>query len=272
MIRRLVLAVAAILAGMGMLAFESRAQSIHPCYEDDDVVVRHELLGKWKVVGIPVEFTATAGNAYVVKLGLDGESTVCFLGHLIRLDGRYFLDLQISGLKMASSTENSTTSGQDANERAKSSQRDSDSEIGSCSDKQGDDNWFLNREHMLFLLNFTSDPDSFDVEFWNDTWISEMAQQKKLTVPFTKSDDDEKQIVFFGGRNEMRDLVISLPAEAFGDSLHLERVSSDAANAASQSELLPEGMANAGRADRVWRSPWLCRRTRSSLLPSSRIT
>jgi len=100
MVRRLVLAAAAILAGMGMMAFESRAQSVHPFYEDDDVVVRHELLGKWEVAGIPVEFTAAAGNAYVIRLGLDGdESMVCFYGHLIRLDGRYFLNVHIEGLK-----------------------------------------------------------------------------------------------------------------------------------------------------------------------------
>src|SRR5579863_5963584 len=113
MVRRLVLAAAAILAGMGMMAFESRAQSVHPFYEDDDVVVRHELLGKWEVAGIPVEFTAAAGNAYVIRLGLDGDSAVCFFGHLIRLDGRYFLDVQLEGLKLPSKSTTSTAANQD---------------------------------------------------------------------------------------------------------------------------------------------------------------
>jgi len=94
---------------------------------------------------------------------------------------------------------------------------------------------------MLFLVKFTSDPDSFDVVFWNDRWASEMAQENKFTVPFTKSDDDETQIVFFGSRSEMRDLVISLPEEAFADVEHLERVSTAVAKSSDESESVAGG-------------------------------
>ena len=238
MLRRMVLAVAVVLTGMGTLAFESRAQSVHPFYEDDDVVVRHELLGKWKVEGIPVEFRAAAGNAYVVRLGLDNDSAVCFLGHLIRLNRRDFLDVQISGFKMPSNGPTSSTPDQETNADAQAPESNSGSDIGSCSEKPGNDLEFLNREHMLFLLKFTSDPDSFDVEFWNDTWASEMAQENKFTVPFTKHDDDEKRVLFFGSRSEMRDLVISLPAEAFEDAVHLERVNGAAAKRGGKSGLV----------------------------------
>jgi len=229
MIRRLILAAAAILAGMGVLAFESKAQSIHPFYEDDDVVFRPELVGKWKVEGVPVEFAAAGANGYVIRLGMESDTRICFSGHVIRLDGRYFLDAQITGLKLPSSKQTPDAMGNEPNNDTKSKQNGTDSELGSCSEQSSSDSDLLNREHVLFQLNFTSDPDSFEVEFWDDAWANEMTQQKKWTVPFTRDEDDEKHVLFFGNRSEMRGLVISLPAEAFGDSVHLERVSSDAA-------------------------------------------
>lgn len=91
MFRQLFLPVVIAMFGALSLGMRTDAQSVHPFYEKDDVVFRQELIGKLEVERVPIEFSAVGENTYGVRVQADARNQFCFLAHLFRVDGRYFL-------------------------------------------------------------------------------------------------------------------------------------------------------------------------------------
>jgi len=194
---------AAILATMGY------AQSIQPFYEAGNVIFKPELVGKWTLEGVTLEFRDIGNQTYGVKLFGDDGFVLHFRAHLIRIGSNYFLDGQVSGVQFSS-------------ELAKDS-------IGASTPKgslnQGfeldEDDVFLNRHHGLILVDFTKDADEFIGHLWNKNWLPRMAEKKNLKCTFIK--DEKGRILLTGDSRQLRSFVERLPIEAFEDGYKLTR-------------------------------------------------
>jgi hypothetical protein len=191
-------ALAALLLGIPL---PGKAQSIQPFYSSDDVVFKQELVGRWEVEGVILEFRDLGDKAYGIKLFGDNDVVIQFRVHLMQLGGRFFLDGQISGIDVPDKEE----------AQGKATEKPMAVKNGGFSIDEHD--IFLNRHHGLILMEFTKNKDEFILRLWEDSWLPSMAEKKQLACPYVK--DELGRILLTGETAELRNFVERLPVDAF---------------------------------------------------------
>ena len=133
-----------LIAVLGVFPSPGNGQSIHPFCEAKHIAFKTELVGKWDLEGVTLEFSKVGENAYGITMLGDNGIVIRFRAHLIRLGGKYFLDGQVSGLDASQG---------DAGEGKNKGQtrRDGPNE-GFVLDES---DILLNRHHGLILVEFT---------------------------------------------------------------------------------------------------------------------
>jgi hypothetical protein len=66
--------------------------SIHPLYKQGETIVESFLLGEWKSGDESWNFTNQVNDHYLLSHN-DGENSAEFEVHMVKLDGKYFLDI-----------------------------------------------------------------------------------------------------------------------------------------------------------------------------------
>jgi len=187
------------------------AQSIHPFFEDDDVVFKPELLGKWILDGdVKLEFRDLGQKTYGITLHMDKDTAIYVRAHLFCVGEKYFLDGQIAGLKLPDFA--------DGNSLA------SDPELAEPGAKEfqfDKSDFLLNRAHGLILLTFSSDTDEFAASAWEESWLPRMDADDKLKMAHTK--DEMGRVLLTAESQDLRDWVQDLPKEAFDKPGRLRR-------------------------------------------------
>lgn len=69
--------------------------SLHPLYQEEDLIVKNELIGTWKDLGDDGMYVKIedAGNSRYEFVLIDGEDTVSFEMGLLMLNNQHFIDL-----------------------------------------------------------------------------------------------------------------------------------------------------------------------------------
>jgi hypothetical protein len=93
---------------LALFPLRGNAQSIQPFYMTKDIVFKPELLGKWNVEGVTLEFCDVGEKTYGINLHVESGFTFHFRARLIHIGAHYFLDGQISGME---GPEENTTDG-----------------------------------------------------------------------------------------------------------------------------------------------------------------
>lgn len=182
------------------------AQSIHPFFKEDDVVFKPELLGKWDLEEMVLEFRDLGDKSYGISLALDRDSAFYFHAHLFCLGERCYLDGQVTQLKFPDSG-------------AASAERDVPEFNAPADTKFAPDktDFLLNRLHGLILISFGSEPNQFLASGWQNDWLPELADAGKLNIPYTR--DDLGRVLLTAESDDLREWVKGLPSEAF-ETLH----------------------------------------------------
>ena len=121
----------------------TNGQSIQPFHDAKDIVFKPELLGKWDLEGVVIEFRDAGERTYGINLSYDEEGVTRLRARLIHLGSHYFLDGQISGFE---SPEPDTPEGRSRVQLGK----DEPNETFSLDNND----IFLNRHHGLILIQF----------------------------------------------------------------------------------------------------------------------
>ena len=199
-----------VVALMMFSRLHGNAQSIQPFYTLEDVIFKPELLGRWNLDGVSLEFRDSGQNTYgITMLGEDGFA-LHFRAHLIRIRHNYFLDGQISGVDIP---EKDSGDGKGKVQSEKSG--------ASVSFDLDEHDIFLNRHHGLLLVDFSDDPDEFTLHAWQDEFLPTLAAKKKLSCPFVK--DEMGRILLTGSTTQLRAFVTRLPRDAFDGGETLTR-------------------------------------------------
>jgi hypothetical protein len=188
------------------------AQSIHPFFEDDDVVFRPELLGKWNLEGeVALEFRDLGQKTYGITLHMDKDSAIYFRAHLFCVSEKCFLDGQVAGLKLPNAP----------GEDSPASDATRLTEAGAKEFQLDKSDFLLNRAHGLILLTFSSDPNEFFAAPWEESWLPRMDANGTLSMSHTK--DDLGRVLLTAETEALREWVKDLPKEAFDNTSHLTR-------------------------------------------------
>jgi hypothetical protein len=193
-----------------ILPLSTHAQSVQPFYTASDIVFRQELIGKWNIEDVTIEFRDLGDKTYGISIPVDSDVTIQFRAHLIRIAGKYFLDGQITQLRKADKA--STDGGSKDEQKEKS-------DGGFTLDEH---DIFMNRHHGLILIEFTKNPDELIAHEWADNWLPEMAEHKKLDCPHIK--DEMGRILLTAESSELQKFVKRLPPEAFDSGAGLTRI------------------------------------------------
>lgn len=187
------------------------AQSIHPFFRDEDAVFKPELVGRWDVQGVTLEFRDLGQKTYGILLKMDKDSAIYFRAHLFRVNERFFLDGQVTALDL----HDSSSGVSEPNDSPQLAERDGEKFDADKSD------FVLNRAHGLILVSFSPDPDEFFASVWEASWLPRMNEDDKLNISRTK--DDLGRVLLTAETEELREWVKELPKEAFDKPEHLTR-------------------------------------------------
>jgi hypothetical protein len=187
------------------------AQSIHPFFNDEDVVFKPELLGNWILEGeVKLEFRDLGQKTYGITVHMDKDSAIYFRAHLFCVNEKCFLDGQVAGLKLRDSADSTapSESPQPAEPGAKEFQLDRS-------------DFLLNRAHGLILVSFSSDANEFFASPWGESWLPRADADDKLKMSHTK--DELGRVLLTAETDELREWAKDLPKEAFDKPSHLTR-------------------------------------------------
>jgi hypothetical protein len=179
------------------------AQSIHPFFQEDDLVFKPELVGEWNVSGDEVEFRDLGDKAYGAVLRDGVQSAICFRVHLFRIEQKYFFDAQITNIKESSAD----SAAQSDHPTPAIEVSDRDFEL------DNEDTAFINHEHLLLRVSLSADQKEFQFSFLHEEWVRTQEETGKLSVAHTK--DDIRRLLFIAESDDLRAWVRELPDEAF---------------------------------------------------------
>jgi len=192
---------------IAVLPLVCTAQSIQPFYQPGDVVFKPELVGKWDLDGVPLEFRDIGNETYGINLFGDNGLVIHFRVHLVLIGRNYFLDGQVAGIEIPG--EEVTT------ENNKTATLQKPFEL----DEQ---DVFLNRHHGLILVEFAENTDQFVAHVWDDRWLPQNAAKKGLPCSYLK--DELGRILLTGESSCLRAIVEGLPRDAFDTGYTLTRL------------------------------------------------
>lgn len=191
------------------------AQSIHRFYEDEEVVFKPELVGKWNLGGGTLEFRDLGDNSYGITLQFSPQSAMYFRAQLFCMNDRCFLDGQVTGLKWP----------EEEQEKAAEAGSPGMQEPAGREFQQEKGDFLLNRAHGLILVSFTPNPDEFLASVWKEGWLPKMAELDKLQVAHTK--DEMGRVLLTAETGELHDWLRDVPPEAFEAPERLTRLKNE---------------------------------------------
>lgn len=193
------------------LCADGKTQSVMPFYTEGDIVFKPELVGKWDLGGVTLEFRDAGNKTYGINMLGDDATVAHYRAHLIHISSNYFLDVQVSGF-----------------ETLDKAMADKDTRIHIGLDGPNESfsldkkDIILNRHHGLILIEFTKDRDEFIGHLWQDGWLPEMAKKKQLRCPYLT--DEMGRVLLTGSSAQLRKFLEQLPLSAFGESGELTRI------------------------------------------------
>lgn len=193
------------------------AQSVHSFFREDDLVFKPELLGEWKVSGETVELRDLGDKTYGAVWRFD-QSAVLFRLHLFQIGQKYFMDLQVVGIKESRSTCANAGDGAPAIIPIADGDFDLESEQA----------LFINHQHLLLRVALSTDKNQFAISFLREDWVRTQEQTGRLNFAHTNDDDDTKLSLFVAESDDLRAWVRELPDEAFDNPDTMQRADSNA--------------------------------------------
>ncbi len=191
------------------------AQSIRPFFMEDDLVFKPELLGEWKLDGDVVEFRDLGNKAYGAVLRDGDQSAILFRVHLFRIEQKYFLDAQMTGIR---ESKPACTESSDAHPGA-IAVTDRDFELDS------EDSMFLNHQHLLLRAQLGEDKNEFSIAFLKKDWVRIQEEAGRLSVAHTR--DDNRQLLLIAESDDLRAWVRELPEESFERAGKMQRAEAE---------------------------------------------
>ncbi len=189
------------------------AQSIHPFFQDDDLVFKPELVGKWDISGDVVEFRDLGDKTYGAVLRDGTKSAICFRVHMFRVGQKYYFDAQIMDVKESNAD---SAAAEDDHPAPAIEVADRDFEL------DNEDTAFINHEHLLLRVSLSADQKEFQFSFLHEDWVRTQEETGKLSLAHTK--DDTQRLLFIAESDDLRAWVRELPDEAFEKPETMERV------------------------------------------------
>jgi len=187
------------------------AQSIHPFFLEDDLAFKPELVGEWKLDGDVVEFRDLGNKTYGAVLRDGDQSAILFRVHLFRIEQKYFLDAQVTGIRESKPACTESSDGHPAAIAV----TDHDFELDS------EDSMFLNHQHLLLRAQLGEDKNEFSIAFLKEDWARIQEEAGGLSVAHTR--DDNHQLLLIAESDDLRAWVRELPEESFEGAEKMQR-------------------------------------------------
>ena len=175
-------------------------QSIHPFFQQDDLVFKPELVGTWNISDDQVEFRDLGDKTYGAVLRDGGQS-----------------DAQIMNVK-----ESRAAAAADLDHPTPEIQvSDRDFEL------DNEDAAFINHQHLLLRVTLEEDKNELQFSFLEEDWVETEGEAGKLSAAHTK--DDTGHLLFIAESDDLHAWVRELPDEAFEKPSSMKRAETDKA-------------------------------------------